>query len=44
MQVVFEDYIHVEWLKVGAIIAMKFAAFALGAISAIAVLRVAFGS
>ncbi len=43
LQVVIEDYTHTEWLKVTSLIAMKFVAVALVVVSAIAVLRVAFG-
>ena len=44
MQVVFEDYIHTEWLKVTVQILLRFvmALLALGAL--LAVLRVAFGA
>ena len=34
MQVVIEDYLHVEWAKLGALIALKFACV-LGAVAAI---------
>ncbi len=43
MQVVYEDYIHSEWLKFTCIILTKFVAFALAAAGIFAVLRVAFG-
>ncbi|MEM7467747.1 MAG: succinate dehydrogenase, hydrophobic membrane anchor protein [Pseudomonadota bacterium] len=40
MQVVIEDYLHVEWMKISALIALKFAC-ALGAIAAIvAILKI----
>jgi succinate dehydrogenase / fumarate reductase membrane anchor subunit len=44
MQVVFEDYIHTEWVKVTAQIALKFACILLGLIAAIAALKVTFGA
>lgn len=43
VQVVLEDYVHSEWLKLTALIAIKFSLFLLGLASAVAVLRVAFG-
>ena len=42
LQVVIEDYVHNEWLKVACIIAVKFAAIALAAISLFAILKIAF--
>ncbi len=41
MQVVIEDYVHSEWLKITSLVALKFAALVLAVASAIAVLRVA---
>jgi succinate dehydrogenase / fumarate reductase membrane anchor subunit len=43
MQVIYEDYIHTEWLKVFSIYATKFAAYLLAAGGIFAVLKVAFG-
>ena len=43
LQVVIEDYIHVEWQKITAIIVVKFAAIVLGLTGIIAVLRVGLG-
>jgi succinate dehydrogenase / fumarate reductase membrane anchor subunit len=43
LQVVIEDYVHNEWAKVAAIIAVKFLAALLGAVSIFAVLKIAFG-
>ena len=43
MQVVFEDYIGTEWLKVTCIVLMKFIAILLAAVTVVAVLRVAIG-
>ena len=44
MQVVIEDYVHIEWVKLTALLAVKFLAILLGLLSALAVLRVALGS
>lgn len=44
MQVVIEDYVHVEWAKVSAIIAVKFLSFALAAACIFAVLKISFGA
>jgi succinate dehydrogenase / fumarate reductase membrane anchor subunit len=44
MQVVIEDYCHVEWVKITSIVLMKMLAVLLAAAGIIAVLRVAFGS
>ena len=44
LQVVLEDYVHSPALKVAGIVAVKFAAIALGAASAVAVLRISIGS
>lgn len=43
VQVVIEDYVHVEWVKIAAIIAVKFSCFVLAAIAIFAVLKIAFG-
>lgn len=43
VQVVLEDYVHAEWLKIASIVALKFAAVLLGLASAIAVLKVSLG-
>ena len=42
LQVVIEDYVHTGWLRLAAIIAVKFAAFGLSATSLFAVLKIAF--
>ena len=42
LQVVIEDYVHRGWLKLASVIAVKFAAFGLGATSLFAVLKIAF--
>lgn len=44
IQVVLEDYVHGEWLKLSTLIAVKFGLLLLGMASAVAVLRIAFGS
>ena len=44
MQVVLEDYIHSEGLKLVALLASKFAFALMGTASAVAVLRIALGS
>lgn len=43
MQVVLEDYIHVGWAKVAAIVLAKFLLVALAFVAGFAVLRVALG-
>lgn len=43
MQVVIEDYVHAEGLKILAVIANTFFAIAIGAASAFAVLKLSFG-
>ncbi len=44
LQVVIEDYVHHEGLKIGALIGMKFAIVLTGFTAIFAVLRAAFGS
>jgi len=41
MQVVIEDYIHVEWLKITCLIAMQFILLLFGITAVLAVLRLA---
>ncbi len=43
LQVVIEDYVHEEGLKLASLLAMKLAVWLLGAAAVIAVLRIAFG-
>ncbi|MSO75929.1 MAG: succinate dehydrogenase, hydrophobic membrane anchor protein [Alphaproteobacteria bacterium] len=43
LQVVIEDYVHHEGVKVASLIAVKFLAVVLAAISVFAVLKLAFG-
>ena len=42
LQVVIEDYVHTEWLKIASILTVKFAAIALGIAAAFAILKLAF--
>ena len=44
MQVVIEDYVHVEWQKLVGIIAVKFLCYALAAACIFAVLKISFGA
>ena len=44
LQVVVEDYIHVEWLKLALIVAIKLGALAAAATAGFSVLRIALGS
>ena len=44
LQVVVEDYVHVEWVKLAALIAVKLSAIAAAATAGFSVLRIAFGS
>ena len=44
LQVVIEDYIHQEWLKITALLAVKFLAVVFALLGVIAVLRIAVGS
>lgn len=43
MQVIYEDYIKIGWLKATSIYLTKFAAYLLAAAASFAVLKVAFG-
>jgi succinate dehydrogenase / fumarate reductase membrane anchor subunit len=43
LQVVIEDYVHSEWMKIPAIVAVRLLCLALGAAGILAVLRLAFG-
>jgi succinate dehydrogenase / fumarate reductase, membrane anchor subunit len=43
VQVVIEDYVHHEGLKVASILAVKFAAVVLAGVGIVSVLRIAFG-
>ena len=42
VQVVIEDYVHDEWIKISALVLNKLVAFALAAAGIFAVLRIAF--
>lgn len=44
LQVVVEDYIHTEWLKIALIVAVKLGAIAAAATAGFSVLRIALGS
>lgn len=44
MQVVIEDYVHSEALKIGAVVLLDVVLLGLGIAAALAVLRIAFGS
>lgn len=44
LQVVIEDYVHCEALKIAALLGSKLVLTLLGTVSVLAVLRVAFGS
>jgi succinate dehydrogenase / fumarate reductase membrane anchor subunit len=44
LQVVFEDYVHLEWLKIGTLLTIKFACILLTAIGVFVVLHIAFGA
>ena len=44
LQVVIEDYVHAEWQKLTALIAVKLLAVAVAATAAFFVLKIAFGS
>ncbi len=43
LQMVIEDYLHDEWLKVSALLAIKFICILLAAAGIFAVLHIAFG-
>jgi succinate dehydrogenase / fumarate reductase membrane anchor subunit len=43
LQVVIEDYVHVEWAKAAGIIAVKFLALLLAVAGIFSVLKIAFG-
>jgi succinate dehydrogenase / fumarate reductase, membrane anchor subunit len=43
LQVVIEDYVHSEWLKLSSIVAMRLISLALAVAGIFAVLRIAFG-
>jgi len=44
VQVVIEDYVHHEGVKIASLVALKLACWALGAAALIAVLRIALGA
>ncbi len=44
LQVVIEDYVHMEWLKIGSLIAVKFACIVLATLSVVCVIRLSLGN
>lgn len=44
VQVIVEDYVGTEWLRIATLLLVKFAHFAVGAAAVFAVLKVAFGA
>lgn len=44
MQVIIEDYVHVEWLKLTIIIVINFGCFLLMVAGVVAVLKITFGT
>jgi len=44
VQTILEDYVHIEGVKIAAILAVKLASGALGVAAAFAVLKIAFGA
>ena len=44
LQAVVEDYVHAEWKKIAALIAIKLLAITAAATAAFSVLRIALGS
>lgn len=44
LQVVLEDYIHLDWLRIASIVLMKFATVLLALAGILAVLRIALGA
>ena len=43
LQVVLEDYVQAEWLKLSSIVLVRFAAIALAVAAILSVARIAFG-
>ncbi len=43
MQVIIEDYVHGEGLKIAALLANTFFAFAVGTVSVLSILKLSFG-
>jgi len=43
MQVVIEDYVHTEWLKIASIAIVKFAAIGLAVASIFSIVKIALG-
>jgi succinate dehydrogenase / fumarate reductase, membrane anchor subunit len=43
LQVVIEDYVHTEWLKITSLIVLKLVVIFLGGLSILSILKIAFG-
>ena len=43
LQVVLEDYVHTEWLKIAAVALVKFAAIAMAVATIFSIVRIALG-
>ncbi len=43
LQVVLEDYVHTEWLKIASIVLVKFTAVALGVATVFSIVKIAVG-
>ncbi|MGH8501409.1 MAG: succinate dehydrogenase, hydrophobic membrane anchor protein [Gammaproteobacteria bacterium] len=44
LRVIIEDYVHVEWMKLGGILAMNFICVFLAVLGVVAVLKIALGA
>ena len=44
LQVVVEDYVHSEWLKITALVVIKFTCIALATLAAVCVIRLSLGN
>jgi succinate dehydrogenase / fumarate reductase membrane anchor subunit len=44
LQVVIEDYVHLEWLKLSALIGVKFATIVAAVVAVMSVMRVSLGN
>lgn len=44
LRVIIEDYVHVEWMKLGGILAMNFGCIFLAALGVVAVLKISLGA
>ena len=43
LQVVIEDYVHTEWLKIASVMSVKLAAIGLGVSGIFSILKISFG-